>query len=137
MHTLSPRLLGLVFLGGSVGTGLRALLDRAVATPPGQWPWATFLINLTGAFLLGLLLETLARREARDGSGGAARVLLGTGLLGGYTTYSTFAVETLHLGLTTAFLYASLTVIGGLAAAALGFRIARGRPTEPVPEAGS
>lgn len=135
--SLSPRHLVLVFFGGSAGTGLRALLDRAAPSPHGQWPWTTFVINLSGALLLGLLLESLARREARDGSGGGARILLGTGVLGGYTTYSTVAVETLHLGLATAFSYASLTVLGGAAAAALGFRLARRRPSAPVPEAGS
>ncbi|NLJ52579.1 MAG: CrcB family protein [Intrasporangiaceae bacterium] len=136
-HRASPLPIGAVFVGGMAGTALRALIDRAAPAAAGEWPWATFAVNITGAFLLGMLLETLARREARDGSGGPARLLLGTGLLGGYTTYSTFAVEILHLGLLTALLYATLTVVGGLAAAGLGFRIARGRPSEPVPEAGS
>lgn len=131
----SPRLIALVFVGGTVGTAARAALEEAYGG--GGWPWATLGINVSGAFVLGWLLEILARREARVGASPAPRLLLGTGVLGGYTTYSTFAVETLQLSLLPALLYAVLTIILGLAAAAVGFRLARGRPNEPVPEGGS
>lgn len=131
-----PRLLALVFLGGAAGTAVRAAIEGAAPTPPGSWPWATFGINLIGAFLLGLLLETLARREALVGAGRGARLLLGTGLLGGFTTYSLFALEALRLTLPLAILYAVLTASLGVAAAAVGFRLARTRGSEPVPEPG-
>lgn len=130
-----PRLIALVFVGGTVGTCARAFLEQTYAH--GTWPWVTLVINISGAFILGWLLETLARREARVGAGPGARLLLGTGVLGGYTTYSTFAVETLHLAFVPAVLYVVLTIALGLAAAAAGFRIARDRPSEPVPEGGS
>ena len=134
---MRARLIVLVFLGGTVGTFARAAIEQAFAPPLRDWPWPTLLINVGGAFLLGVLMEILARRTARDGSGAHARLLLGTGVLGGFTTYSTFAVETVHLPMTLGILYAVLTVVGGLAAAALGFRLARGRESEPVPDAGS
>lgn len=129
-------LIGLVFLGGAAGTAARAAVAGAVPAAPGSWPWATFGINIVGAFLLGLLLEVLARREAVVGSSHRGRFLLGTGALGGFTTYSTFAVETVRLGLPLAVGYAALTTVLGIAAAALGFRLARSRASEPVPEPG-
>lgn len=135
-HHVRPRLLTLVFLGGALGTAARAAIEAAVPAAPGTWPWATFLINLAGAFLLGFILETLDRREARLGTGPAPRLLLGTGLLGGFTTYSAFAVETLRLPPAPAILYAVLTATMGLAAAGVGFRLARSRGNAPVPEPG-
>ncbi|HHU09843.1 MAG TPA: CrcB family protein [Intrasporangiaceae bacterium] len=131
-----PRLLALVFVGGALGTAARAAIEAAAPAAPGTWPWATFGINLAGAFLLGLLLETLDRRAARLGPGPAPRLFLGTGILGGFTTYSAFAVETVHLPLPLAILYAVLTATMGLAAAGLGFRWARSRGNVPVPEPG-
>ena len=92
---------------------------------PGSWPWSTFAINLTGAFLLGLLLETLSRREALVGPARGVGALLGSGVLGGFTTYSAFAIEAVRLDLGL-----------GIAAAAAGFTLARSRASEPVPEPG-
>ena len=92
------RYLGLVFLGGTVGTALRAalaLLLPAVDLASGSGlPLTTLGINLLGALLLGLLLEALGR-GARDAAGRrrTARLLLGTGLLGGFTTYSALATD--------------------------------------------
>ncbi|MCW2798703.1 MAG: camphor resistance protein CrcB, partial [Aeromicrobium sp.] len=96
--------------------------------PDTLFPLATFLVNVTGSFLLGALLAALVRGED-SGHRRAARLLLGTGLLGGYTTYSALAVETdtllrtdhAALGLT----YALVTVIGGLLAAFAGIAAAR------------
>jgi CrcB protein len=90
---LDLRLIGLVFLGGCVGTALRAGVGLLVPPSDGV-PLATFAINVIGAFALGLLLAVLAGRGPDRGSRRAMRLLLGTGLLGGFTTYSTLASDT-------------------------------------------
>lgn len=132
-----PGQLALIAAGGTAGSATRILIEAAFPAPAGQWPWATLTINLTGAFLLGLLLETLARGGPDTGWRRRTRLTLGTGFLGGYTTYSTFALETMHLDLARAAGYAlATTVLGGLAAAA-GYVIARRRRARPVPEPGA
>ena len=124
-HALLP----LIVLGGSLGTCGRALQEGAFPPSPGGWPWATFGANLAGALLLGLLLEALARTGPDTGWRRRARLTVGTGLLGGYTTYSTFAVEVSQLSREAPYLlgaaYAVTSVLLGLAAAAAGFAIAR------------
>jgi fluoride exporter len=88
------RELAAVFVGGAVGTLARAVLSTELAPRPDQWPWATFVVNIVGAFLLGYfttrLLERLPLSSYR-------RPLLGTGLCGGLTTFSTMQVETLRM----------------------------------------
>jgi CrcB protein len=79
-------LLGVALLGGA-GAVARFLLDGTVAARAGRdFPWGTLAVNLSGAFLLGLLVGA-----ALSGDG---QRLLGTGLIGGYTTFSTWALET-------------------------------------------
>lgn len=89
---LDPSLILVVFAGGVVGTGARYGISTALA-PSSGWPTATFVENLTGAFLLGMLLELLVRRGAETPRGRRIRLGLGTGVLGGYTTFSTLALE--------------------------------------------
>ena len=117
-----------VFAGGVVGTAVRAALETAFPAQPGGWPWATFAINVTGAFLLALLLETLARRGPDAGARQLLRLGLGTGVMGGYTTYSTFALETVRLveagAVFSGLGYALGTVLLGLSAAMAGGRLA-------------
>ncbi len=88
------RELAAVFVGGALGTLARAGLETLVAPDPGRWPWATFVVNIVGAFLLGYfttrLLERLPLSSYR-------RPLLGTGLCGGLTTFSTMQVETISM----------------------------------------
>ncbi|MDJ0338498.1 CrcB family protein [Cryobacterium sp. PH31-O1] len=88
--------LGLVFLGGTAGTALRealgVLLPFDVAAGA-RLPLTTVGINLLGALLLGLLLEALVRRGRDAGGRRYLRLLLGTGLLGGFTTYSALATD--------------------------------------------
>lgn len=100
-----------VFAGGALGTLARVTLETFAASDPGRWPWPTFVANVTGAFLLGYfttrLLERLPISSYR-------RPLLGTGLCGGLTTFSTMQVEIVtmvehrHYGLAAGYLIASL-----------------------------
>ena len=119
-----------VFAGGVLGTAVRAALESALPAQPGGWPWTTFAINVSGSFLLGLLLETLSRRGPDAGLRRYLRLGLGTGVMGGYTTYSTFAVEAvrlLGLGGGAVFVglgYALGSVLLGLAAAFAGMWVA-------------
>jgi CrcB protein len=110
--------IGLVVVGGGVGTGLRywiTMLTPKVAGPP----IATFGINVIGAFLLGVLLELLADYSLDIGWSRRVRLGIGTGGLGGFTTYSALATETVVLATThpgRAAAYAVGTVvIGGVA----------------------
>ena len=108
--------LALVFAGGTVGTAVRELL--AISVPPVAGVAVVIVgINVFGAFLLGLLLETLARSGPDDGRRRQLRLLLGTGVLGGFTTYSALATDTSLLladdRVGTALLYALGTVIVG------------------------
>ncbi len=108
-------------LGGSVGTAARAWLDATFPPAAGQWPWAIFWINIGGAFLLGALLELLTGTGPDRGWRRGVRLGLGTGVLGGFTTYSTFANQTFQLLRTGHGLigvgYGVGTVVAGLAAA--------------------
>jgi fluoride exporter len=123
------RELAAVFAGGALGTVARTGLSLLVAADPARWPWPTFTVNIIGAFLLGYfttrLLERLPLSSYR-------RPLLGTGLCGGLTTFSTMQVETLkmiehrHYGLAAGYTCASI-VFGFLAvylASALVRRVA-------------
>lgn len=117
-------LVGLVALGGAVGAPARWALALWLPGPASGWPTATFTTNLAGAFLLGVLLEALARRGPDRGGRRAVRLALGTGLLGTFTTYSSFALEVdayLRSGqVALGAGYALATVVAGLLCAALG-----------------
>lgn len=123
------RLIGLVALGGAAGTGVREGLALLIPAA-GAFPTAIFLVNLSGAFLLGLLLEWLLRSGPDEGRRRELRLLAGTGLLGGYTTYSSLSVATAQL-LTGGHLlvgvgYAFGTVVLGALAAYAGIALAAG-----------
>ena len=92
-----PRLLALVALGGTLGTAARLGVASWVPATGGL-PVGILLANLTGAFLLGHLLERLTRSGPDQGRRRDARLLFGTGILGGYTTYSSLALGTAELG---------------------------------------
>ena len=81
-------------LGGALGALARWGLSTALPHSPGGWPWATLLANLSGCLVLGFLLAALFARSAGPPW---LRPFLGTGVLGGYTTFSAFSVETLEL----------------------------------------
>lgn len=110
---------------GAIGASLRYLADVAITErAAGAFPWATFLINVTGSFLLGLLTGL----GLHHGFPKAARVVVGVGFCGAYTTFSTFTFETVRLleagepG--AAFKNAAATVLVGLSAGAAGLAVA-------------
>jgi CrcB protein len=115
----------LVIAGATVGAPLRYLTDRAVQSRHDSvFPWGTFAVNVTGCLILGLLTGAAAAGAASS----HLQLLLGTGLCGALTTYSTFSYETLRLTETGAGLYAVVNILGsvtaGLGAAFLGVSIA-------------
>jgi len=115
MFSFDGRELAAVFVGGALGTLARAGLATVMAPDPGRWPWPTFIVNIVGAFLLGYfttrLLERLPVSSYR-------RPLLGTGVCGGLTTFSTMHVETVrmlehhHYGLALG--YTAVSIVAGL-----------------------
>lgn len=118
--------LGWVAGGGALGSALRYAVSVWLSQRLSSgFPWHTFAVNVSGAFLLGLLVTAVVDRSGW----GSWQLFVGVGFLGGFTTFSTFSVETLRLlqdGLTAA--AASnvlLSVIAGLAAAALGMLAGR------------
>jgi fluoride exporter len=122
---VSLRDLSLVALGGAVGAVLRVGLAEAVPVDPARLQWTTLAENVVGALLLGVLLGALAARRALAPR---ARALLGAGVLGSFTTYSTFAVETVALldrAPTTAVAYVVTSLGAGLGAAIAGLSIGR------------
>lgn len=131
-----PWAVAAVGLGGLVGTALRYGAGVLVPAAPAGWPWATFTVNVVGAFVLAALLVALARLGPDTGRRRAIRLAVGTGLLGSFTTYSALAAETVHLSgfgsPALAAAYAVGTVVAGLAAAGLGFVAGRWSTPEPV-----
>jgi CrcB protein len=125
------RLVGLVAVGGAFGSVLRYVIGLALPTP--GWPWATFTVNLAGSFALGWLLEGLAARGPEDSRQRRIRLFVGTGALGGFTTYSSFALELDRLlaqgHAPLALAYAAATLVLGMLAALAGVVVGRRRST--------
>ena len=125
VHELT--LLVAVLVGGVLGTLGRYELDLAWPTPAGRFPWSTFVINTSGALVLGSLLTVLLLAQPLGHR--QWRALLGTGVLGGWTTYSTLAaagatlVKAGHGATAAGYLVASLGA--GLAAVGLGMALGR------------
>ncbi|MGA5561390.1 fluoride efflux transporter CrcB [Streptomyces platensis] len=116
----------LVVAGAAVGAPLRYLTDRYVQSRHDTvFPWGTFTVNVAGSLILGLLTGAVAAGAASS----HAQLLLGTGLCGGLTTYSTFSYETLRLAADGARGYAAAncvaSVAAGLVAAFAGVAAAR------------
>lgn len=123
----TPLLVAVVAVGGALGTtGRYAAAQLIPATH--DTPWATLAVNLLGAFLLGLLLEMLSRTGAETPRRQLVRLGLGTGLLGGFTTYSALALEVLQLWSdgqrAAAFGYGAGSVSAGLLACLVGIVLA-------------
>ncbi|MFI1601755.1 fluoride efflux transporter CrcB [Streptomyces griseofuscus] len=103
----------LVVAGAVVGAPARYLTDRAVQSRHDSvFPWGTFVVNVVGSLILGLVTGAVATGAA----GPRLQLLLGTGLCGALTTYSTFSYETLRLTEAGSGLYASVNVVAGVAA---------------------
>ena len=115
-------------LGGALGALARWGVATALPHSPGGWPWATLLVNLTGCLLLGALAAALTARSPEPAW---ARPFLAVGVLGGYTTYSAFAVEAVGLveagAPVLAAGYVLVSVLGGVLAVAAGALAVRGR----------
>lgn len=117
----------LAMAGGAIGAGLRYLVGRAAILLFGPFfPWGTLIVNVVG----GLLMGVLAASVIRMGAGEQWRILLGVGVLGGFTTFSAFSLEVVNMiergDWTVAIGYALASVIGSVAALALGATLARG-----------
>jgi CrcB protein len=129
---LHPGFVLVVITGGVFGALARFGLSTVLPSP-GGWPLPTLMINLAGAFLLGVLLEALVRRGPDTGRLRVIRLLAGTGFMGAFTTYSTLALETntlLGAGRTTdALVYVAATLLGGAIATVAGIRAAVGHHT--------
>lgn len=119
-------MLAAVAAGGALGAAARYGLGVAWPVPAGGFPWVTLLVNVAGCAVLGALLELLAGLTAPHR---LVRPFFGTGVLGGFTTFSTYAVETVqlvdagHSGLAGTYVLA--TLIGALAAVWAGTMVIR------------
>jgi CrcB protein len=110
-----------VGIGGALGSLARYGAYRLWPSSPGGFPVPTFTVNLLGSFAIGLLYMYVA---ARGASAENARLFWMTGVLGGFTTYSAFALETALLGFSwTGLAYVAVTVVGCLAAAFAGLKM--------------
>ncbi len=122
-----------IALGGALGTLARYGVERAVVTGSAGFPWATLIVNVVGSFVLGLVVTLAVERWPGDR---ILRPLVAVGFCGGFTTFSTFAVEIDqhvrggHVG--TAATYAVASLLAGLGAALAGMTLARGRLLPPV-----
>jgi len=122
----------LVFLGGGIGsvlryhTGIGAAKAFGGFTAVGGWPWGTFLVNLVGCFIMGLCFRLL---PVPDEGPHNARLLLMTGVLGGFTTFSAFALDSAILWMrqdgTGLFLYLAGTLAFTLGGVALGLALGK------------
>ena len=115
-----------IFVGGALGAGVRTGLSQLAPTHPGQWPWATFSVNLAGCFLLGYFVTRLQERLPVTAY---RRPFLGTGLCGGLTTFSTFQLELLRMidrgDLGLALAYGAASLLAGFAGVMIGTAIVR------------
>jgi CrcB protein len=120
------REIGAIFAGGALGTLARAGLAEAFPHPATAWPWPTFAVNVVAAFLLGYFVTRLQERLPLSSY---RRPLLGTGLCGGLSTFSTMQVEILKMidahawGLAAA--YAAASLAAGYAAIYLATAVVR------------
>ena len=123
---VDPAEIAAVFAGGFVGAIARAAIVEALPHAPGEWPWATFIVNVAGAFALGFLVTYLQERRPLSAY---ARPLLGTGFCGALTTFSTLQLELLrmldggHAALALA--YAAISLAVGLLAVAAATSLVR------------
>lgn len=120
------RELGAIFVGGFVGAVARAAIVEAFPHESGQWPWATFTVNVAGAVLLGYFTTRLQERLPLSSY---RRPLLGTGVCGALTTFSTMQIELLEMidgdAVGLAIAYAAVSVAAGFVAVAVSTNLVR------------
>jgi fluoride exporter len=125
MH-VDRRALVAIFTGGFIGAVARAELAEALPHTASQWPWATFIVNIAGAFALGYFTTRLQERLPLSSY---RRPFLGTGICGALTTFSTMQLEVLTMldadHTTLALAYATASVTGGFLAVAIATNIVR------------
>jgi CrcB protein len=120
------RALAAIFAGGAVGAAARTSLTELAPTTPGQWPWTTFAVNVVGCLLLGYFVTRLQERLPVTAY---RRPLLGTGVCGALTTFSTFELDLLKLldagrpGL--ALVYGGASLLAGFGGIMFGTAIVR------------
>ncbi|HEY1651907.1 MAG TPA: CrcB family protein [Acidimicrobiales bacterium] len=123
---LSTGTLAAVFIGGALGTVARYLLEAHHPVAPGAFPWVTLLVNLTGSLAIGFLIPLTEPVAARVPLVRAAAIV---GFLGGWTTYSTLAVDATLLAkdgdVASCVAYLAATVVGGLALVVVGHAAGR------------
>ncbi|PTQ12814.1 fluoride efflux transporter CrcB [Sphingomonas oleivorans] len=118
----------IVMLGGAIGAGFRYHIGSIALRNLGPgFPWGTWIVNLLGGFLMGMLAGVLAR--STDGSGEPLRLFLGVGVLGGFTTFSAFSLETFNMLLrgdhVSAATYAVSSIAGSVLMLILGVYLVR------------
>lgn len=123
---LQPTVLAAIALGGAFGAPARYGVAQLIHSSAYGFPWATFVTNVSGSFALGLVVALVFDRFPPTRY---LRPFVVTGFLGSYTTYSTFAVETDLLfkkgHVANALTYAVASVLMGVLAVWVGFRLAR------------
>ncbi|MEU4553746.1 fluoride efflux transporter FluC [Micromonospora violae] len=120
-------ILATISAGGVLGALARAGLQHAVPHTPTGFPWATFTVNTSGCLLIGVLMAVLGHL---GGGHPLARPFLGVGVLGGFTTFSTYAVDVQQAIVAgapgTALAYLAATMLGALVAVGLGDAVTAG-----------
>ena len=115
-----------IFAGGFIGAIARYGVTEALPTHPGEWPWATFTVNIVGAFLVGYFTTRLQERLPLSSY---RRPFLGTGFCGGLTTFSTMQLELVNMldadriGLAIA--YAGVSIVAGFVGVAVATNLVR------------
>ncbi|HUR85485.1 MAG TPA: CrcB family protein [Solirubrobacteraceae bacterium] len=126
--TVAQARVAAIAIGGAAGTLARMAMADVFPPEPRQWPWATFIVNLVGALLLGWVLTCLARQAAPNRF---LRPFIATGFCGALTTFSALQIETLEFArggpVALAVGYPLTSLAAGLAAALAGVTVARRR----------
>src|SRR3954447_11481473 len=121
---LSPSplpVLAAISAGGVLGAPARYALGVAWPHLPAGFPWATWTINVSGCFLIGVLMTSIARHRPRHRY---LRPFAGVGVLGGYTTFSTSIVDIQHAPPAVGLVYLAATLVGALSAVWAGSTLA-------------
>ncbi|MBB5323866.1 CrcB protein [Anoxybacillus tepidamans] len=109
-----------VAVGGAVGAVSRYMISTVIESP---WPIATFLVNMVGSFILGILTGYVMKKPLADW----VKAVIGTGFCGGLTTMSTFSKEAVQLFtngyIWTSFVYVAISLVAGLAAGWIGLLV--------------